>query len=126
MHKTCQKCGAESDVDDSPAAACPSCGVIFAKVDQISVAQRQAIRAAVAARSSTPARHAEDAPPRQPLVERICWGMTAIGAFSGAGQFVFTVANAESAPQQAAGFAMAVAYAVIPYVFARAAQEYRK
>lgn len=126
MLKTCRKCGTESEVDDSPTTACPSCGVIFAKVEQISVAQRQAIRAAAASRASTPVAQTEDAPRQQPIVERICWAMTAIGALSGAGQFFYTVASAESAPQQAAGFAAAMACAVIPYVFARAAQEYRK
>lgn len=33
MEKTCLKCGATSVVEDSPAAECPKCGAIYAKVE---------------------------------------------------------------------------------------------
>jgi hypothetical protein len=38
-------------------------------------------------------------------------------------EFVGTLSGASSAPQQAAGAAMAVCWAVIPYVIARAVSE---
>lgn len=43
-----------------------------------------------------------------------------IGALLGSLVFIFTMAAAGSAPQEAAGYAMAMALAVIPYVLARA------
>ena len=126
MRKSCPKCGVESDIEDSPTAACPSCGAIFAKVEQLSTAQRQAIRAAATARGAPQVHRNDDAPrPRLPIIERVLWALTAIGAMLGILQMVMTSSTAESAPQQAAGFAMAIAYAVIPYVLARAAQELR-
>ena len=42
-----------------------------------------------------------------------------LGALLGGLQVINTSLSAESAPQQAAGMAMACAYAVVPYVFAR-------
>jgi hypothetical protein len=47
------------------------------------------------------------------------WIVAAIGAVLGAVQFAM-IFSAESSPQQAAGAAMAVAVAAIPYIFARA------
>ena len=48
------------------------------------------------------------------------WVITLLGGLVGAGTFALTMAAAESAPQQAAGAAMSLAYAAIPYVIARA------
>lgn len=45
------------------------------------------------------------------------------GAIIGGLEFLGMMAAAASAPQQAAGAAMAVAWAVIPYAFARAFDE---
>lgn len=49
--------------------------------------------------------------------------LTLLGAVVGAGDFLLGLVAANSAPQQAAGAAMALAWAVIPYVFARAAEK---
>lgn len=123
MRKTCQKCGTESDVDDSPSAACPSCGVIFAKVEHISVAQRQAIRAAGRKRVAL-----EYEAPEHPAggAGKLMWALCLLGSLVGVGYMGFTFALARSAPQEAAGMAVAMAFAVIPYVLARAVQELRR
>lgn len=46
------------------------------------------------------------------------------GALFATFQFSSALTTSESAPQQAAGSAMALCYAVIPYVFARAFEMY--
>lgn len=46
--------------------------------------------------------------------------MPLLGSIAASIVFLLTIARAESAPQEAAGFAMACALAVVPYVFARA------
>ncbi|MEX1107275.1 MAG: hypothetical protein WEC00_00040 [Dongiaceae bacterium] len=46
--------------------------------------------------------------------------IVALAAAAGAFALMDTLVNAESAPQQAAGAAMALAISVIPYVFVRA------
>lgn len=51
------------------------------------------------------------------------WVVAIVGAAVGFLQFVAAMNNATGAPQQAAGAAMAVACAVIPYVVARAVDE---
>ena len=50
------------------------------------------------------------------------WVLTLIGAVFGGLTIVITLGASSSAPQEAAGFAMACALAIVPYVFARAAQ----
>lgn len=54
------------------------------------------------------------------------WILPIIGALLGALVFLFTISVAKGSPQEAAGFAMAMALAVIPYVLARAIQEMNK
>lgn len=54
---------------------------------------------------------------------RIFYLLPALGAVIGGLEFVSGFAAARSAPQQAASAAMAVAWAVLPYVFARAMVE---
>jgi hypothetical protein len=54
------------------------------------------------------------------MIVRICWGATAGIAAFGLLTFANDLSNAESAPQQAAAAAMAVAWVVMPYVFTRA------
>ena len=49
------------------------------------------------------------------IVTLICTVIAALIAFG-------TMFNAKSAPQEAAGFAMALAFVVIPYVFTRAVE----
>ena len=53
------------------------------------------------------------------IFARICWALTLLSA--GTAEYVLfdTMNRATTAPQQAAGAAMAVAAAVIPYVFSR-------
>lgn len=112
MNKACPKCGTVSDVQDSPLAACPSCGAIYAKA----AAPRIPAKAVPEAKTGGFMR----------TLERLLWLATGLGALFGALQIALTSANATSAPQQAAGMAMAVAYAVVPYVLARALQEMRR
>ncbi|OVZ89950.1 hypothetical protein CBW58_18210 [Yersinia frederiksenii] len=53
---------------------------------------------------------------------KIIWGLVALCSAIGFFQGVFMVMGANSAPQQAAGAAMGIAWAVIPYCFAKAIQ----
>ena len=48
--------------------------------------------------------------------------LTGLSSALGAVVFMVSAASAQSAPQEAAGAAMAIALAVIPYVFARCIQ----
>lgn len=54
---------------------------------------------------------------------RIAHLLTLIGSLIGGWELLNTMAFAESAPQQAAGAAMALAWAVLPYCFARAVEK---
>jgi hypothetical protein len=56
------------------------------------------------------------------VVRIILWIVTILGALVGFAQMMM-LESATGAPQQAAGAAMAVASAVIPYVFARAVEK---
>jgi uncharacterized membrane protein len=49
-----------------------------------------------------------------------CWAATGLSACVSAAWFIAGMAEAESAPQQAAAASVAVAIVAIPYVFARA------
>jgi hypothetical protein len=51
-----------------------------------------------------------------------CWVITMIGACLGTLVLVLGFASAKGAPQEAASAALAVALAVIPYVFTRAVE----
>ncbi len=123
MTKTCLKCGHTAEVSDDPAAACPKCGAIYAKVAGLP-AERLAPRVPKATPpAASPAPQTPESGRRSSWVERALFWLTAAGALLGMVQLVLTHATAESAPQQAAGFAMAMAYAVVPYVLARAVQQ---
>lgn len=50
------------------------------------------------------------------------YSVTAISSVVGALLLAFTVAGSQSAPQQAAGAAMAIGFAIVPYVFSRCIQ----
>lgn len=50
------------------------------------------------------------------------WILTLIGTLASAFVIVATMAGAHSAPQEAAGYAMACALSIVPYVFARAGE----
>ncbi len=57
----------------------------------------------------------------------IFWGLAGLGSIIGGGFLFFGALNpASGAPQEAAGAAIGIAFAVLPYVFARAADEMRK
>lgn len=53
---------------------------------------------------------------------KILWYLVALCSAIGFFQGILMVFDANSAPQQAAGAAMGIAWAVIPYCFARAIQ----
>ncbi|CAA2106093.1 hypothetical protein [Variovorax paradoxus] len=50
------------------------------------------------------------------------FSLTALGAVAGGALLAFTIFGSQSAPQQAAGAAMALGLAVIPYIFSRCIQ----
>ena len=50
------------------------------------------------------------------------YAITALGSVAGALLLIFTLVGSQSAPQQAAGAALAIGLAVIPYVFSRCVQ----
>ncbi len=54
------------------------------------------------------------------ILERMAYAFTLVGAAMGGVEFVLIMKHAQSAPQQAGGGAMALCWAIIPYVFARA------
>lgn len=54
---------------------------------------------------------------------RILWGISAFFSVIGFFQSVILIYGANGAPQQAAGAAMGLALAVIPYCFCRALQQ---
>ncbi|MGY3265836.1 hypothetical protein [Lysobacter sp. HA35] len=54
----------------------------------------------------------------------ICWVVTLLGALIG-GISIIDALNADSAPKQGAGAALACAFAIVPYVFTRAIEGMR-
>ncbi len=58
--------------------------------------------------------------PLSQAISRMLWAVTAVLAAFAALSFVWGMAEASGAPQQAAAAAAACAMAVLPYVFARA------
>lgn len=115
MIRECPRCGKSNDAATGSATeACPHCGVVYSKA-AVAVAQR---RAALEVRERVQATR----PAGPGIVERVCWALALLSAGFGMLELIFTMVRAESAPQQAAGAAMAVAFAVIPYCIARALQ----
>ncbi len=57
------------------------------------------------------------------IVSRALWAGAGAGAVTGGYSALFGLAEAESSPQQAAAAAVAAAFAVVPYVVARAFDE---
>ncbi len=53
---------------------------------------------------------------------RFIWILPLVGSLIAGLEFFDSLISATSAPQQAAGAAMAMSWAVLPYVFARAAE----
>jgi hypothetical protein len=56
-------------------------------------------------------------------IQNICWLFVLLGGIASVIQIFFTMRDAISSPQQAAGMAIAIAYAVVPYCFARAVEK---
>jgi len=56
-------------------------------------------------------------------MEKILWKITIVGSVLGLSTLFMTLMGASGAPQEAAGAAIAVALAVIPYCVARAFSE---
>jgi len=56
----------------------------------------------------------------------LLWVLTIIGSLIGGGVLFFSLGGDKSAPQQAAGAGIALAFGVLPYVCARAADELSK
>lgn len=57
---------------------------------------------------------------------KVLWILTIIFSIIGAVLFAGAMSSANGAPQQAAGAAMALCFAVIPYVISRAVSELKK
>ena len=57
---------------------------------------------------------------------RFIWILPLFGSLIAGLEFFDSLMSAASAPQQAAGAAMAMCWAILPYVFARAAAELNK
>jgi hypothetical protein len=105
----CPRCAEEVSPTDQ---TCPHCG------------KGMAGRAALAV---TPASHATDGSsrgkPGASPIAKVFYVIAAGGSVLGLVDLLNGIANATGAPQQAAAGAMGAAYAVIPYVFARAVDE---
>jgi hypothetical protein len=56
------------------------------------------------------------------MFTKLCWALTLVGTLAAGGVLALTILTATGAPQQAAGAAVSVAVAVIPYVFTRAVE----
>ena len=56
-------------------------------------------------------------------IRQILWALALVGSMIGGLEFVAALQSANGALQQAAGAGMALAWAVLPYVFARSADE---
>lgn len=122
MERKCQKCGVvKKGADMTLDEACPSCGVIYSKA-AIAAAKTAEVRARVAERAASQAKPADEAG-RPTNSGNIAWSLALVGSLGGAYWIANTWVMAESAPQQAAGAAMAVACAAIPYCFARAVEK---
>ena len=128
MEKTCLKCKVTAEVADSPQASCPSCGAIYAKVEEQTAkeqtqARLAAARGHMAMASLTRPIHEEQEPraaKSRSLLAMVMWSIAAIGAVYAGVNLYFQLDAATSAVQQAAAAATAVAYAGIPHCLARA------
>jgi predicted nucleic acid-binding Zn-ribbon protein len=104
IKRLCLRCGAVNEASKGAATeACPCCGILYT-------------RAAPRPAEPPVKKEAE----KMPTLARLGWIGALVGASAGLVQIIVTHDQAESAPQQAAGMAMALAYTVIPYCIARA------
>ncbi len=108
MSRYCPKCGAEFGTDDE---TCPRCNFDPSKTPTTKgdpVSSSDTTAAQTGSKSG---------------VASLFWGITLAGAVVAGVVAVAGFTNAQSAPQEAAAAGMAVAIAVIPYIFARAVQQ---
>jgi predicted nucleic acid-binding Zn-ribbon protein len=114
MERQCARCGfTKPDADMSASEACPKCGAIYSKASIAAAqqVQRQRVTERVARERAGPS-----------FIERFLWVIAIIGAGVAIAELSITEFTAQSAPQQAAGAGLALAWAVIPYCLARAVQ----
>ncbi len=126
MQRTCAKCGHVNDnASPEASAACPECGAIYVKSAVAAVRERQTelVRARVDSGEQRAAAREKSSPS---IIERILLLATLICAGIGFSQLILTTSQATSAPQQAAGAGMAIAWAAIPYCMARAVQLFNR
>jgi hypothetical protein len=57
------------------------------------------------------------------IIIKIFYVLTVIGVFAGAVMFLITLTQSTGAPQEAAGAAMSLCFAIIPYCLARAVEK---
>ena len=114
MERQCARCGAtKAYADMSATEACPGCGAIFSKSSVATAQQLQRNRVSERVRR-------ERVGPS--FIEKFLWAIAIIGAGVGIAELSITEFTAQSAPQQAAGAGLALAWTVIPYCLARAVQ----
>lgn len=125
MERICPKCShANAHASGDALESCPACGVIYSRA-----AQTLAMNATYRPRRRTAA---QETPARSLLgwlgliAETLSWVVALLCASSGALQLSEGLDAAQSAPQQAAAAAIALATAAIPYCFARAVQQLRR
>lgn len=128
MTKTCIKCGHTAPAPTEPLAACPQCGIIYARAEAAArsreMLEQRAAR--MQAQQDAPS-HPKPGGRRLNLVaifERITWAAAMVMALLGFIELLM-ISNDEFAPQQAVRAAAAIGMAVIPYCFARCVHEIR-
>jgi len=108
MSRYCPKCGAEFGTDDE---TCPRCN--FDPTETPTTKGSGPVSSSDTAAVQTDSKSG---------VASLFWVVALAGAVVAGVVAVSGIMNAQSAPQEAAAAGMAVAIAVIPYVFARAVQ----
>lgn len=120
MDRECPKCGfVNAAATGSAIEVCPQCAVIYSKAS-LAIAQERVAARQIARRDAAKPGVA------LPVVETVLWWVAIVGALGGVVQLAYTVTDATSAIQQAAGAGVAVAMAVIPYCLARSVQARRR
>lgn len=125
MERTCIKCGhTNASATGDELEACPACGAIYSRAMQA--------HAMATARRTRRVAPVDESSGRSLwgwlglIAEILAWVFALYGASRGVLQLSEGLAAAESAPQQAAAAAIALATAAIPYCFARAIQQLRR
>jgi len=125
MERTCIKCGHTNvNATGDELEACTTCGAIYSRAVQA--------HAMAAARRTRRVAPGDESSGRTLwgwlglISEVLAWVIALYGACSGAMQLSEGLDAAESAPQQAAAAAIALATAAIPYCLARAVQQLRR